>query len=74
MALYSNNTRFDAIVTIKVAAVVDPKDALKIGIQSAMKSVALQEGIHDLLVGPGEELDLSQGVVAEYLAARSAPR
>lgn len=74
MAIYSNNTRFDAIITIKVTAVLDPKDALKIGIESAMKSVALQLGVHDLLVGPGEELELSEGASVEFLTARCAPR
>lgn len=72
MAWYHNNTRFDAIVTIRITEVVDP-DALKIGLESAMKSIALKVGIHDVLVGPGEVIDKVDGVNVDFISARCAP-
>lgn len=71
MALYKNQTRSASIVTLRISAVQDPKKALEIGPEeSAMKSVSADVGIHDLLVGPGESIELSDGVTAEFLAAR----
>ena len=72
MALYANTTRFDAIVTIKITAVQEPKDALSVGTESAMKGFSAKSGVLDVLVGPGEVIELSQGVLGEFLAARCA--
>ena len=71
MALYRNGTRFAAIVTIRVTAAPNPEKALKIGVGAAMKNVTADVGSHDVPVGPGESLELEQGVVAEFLASRS---
>jgi hypothetical protein len=73
MALYVNTTRFDAIVTLRITAVQDAKDVLKVGIESAMKTFGAEAGVIDIFVGPGEVVELSQGVSAEFLAARCAP-
>lgn len=73
MAFYANTTRFDAIVTLKVTAVQDAKDVLKVGIESAMKTLGPKIGVVDVLVGPGEVVELSEGTSAEFLAARCAP-
>lgn len=72
MALYSNGTRFAAILTIRINAVSDPKKTLMVGTPSAMYVVALEVGFHDLLVEPGESIELGQGVDAEFIATRGA--
>lgn len=72
MAFYANTTRFDAIVTLKVTAVQDAKDVLKVGIESAMKTIESKVGVVDVLVGPGQVVELSDGTVAEFLAVRCA--
>lgn len=72
MLLYHNGTRFAAIITIKILAVQDPKKALSLGTDSAVNIVALDMGVHDLLVGPGESIRLEQGVDGQFLASRAA--
>lgn len=71
MALYFNHSRRDAIVTIKIAAVQNPKNGLKIGIESSMDILAADIGVHDVVVGPGQALEAMDGVDATFLAARS---
>lgn len=73
MALYANTTRFDSIVTLKITAFQDAKDVLRVGIESAMKTLGSKVGVVDILVGPGEFVEPSQGTSAEFLAARCAP-
>lgn len=73
MALYVNTTRFDAIVTIRITGLQDAQDVLKVGIESAMKTLSQKVGVVDVLVGPGEAVELSDGTAAEFLAARCAP-
>lgn len=73
MAWYLNNTRFDAIVTMRVVDPGGQNDGLKIGAESAMKDFAPKAGIHDVLVGPGEVIEISGGIVAEFLTVRGAP-
>jgi len=73
MALYHNGTRFSAIITLRVSAVADPKKVLSIGAPSTMKPMPIGVGVHDLLVGPGEVIQLEDGVEAQFLAARGAP-
>lgn len=71
MALYRNQTRSSAIVTIKISAVQDQKKALQIGPEaSAMRSVNADIGVHDILVDPGESVELGDEVLAEFLATR----
>lgn len=71
MALYHNRTHRDAIVTVKIETVADPQKALKIGVKSAMNNVSGEIGVHDLVVGPGQSLELSEGVTATFLAVRT---
>ncbi len=71
--VYHNQTRRDAVVTIRVESVADSKKALKIGAVSAMKDISAEVGVHDLVVGPDQVLELSEGVTATFLAARGSP-
>lgn len=70
--IYYNRTRRDAVVTIRVESVVDSKKALKVGETSAMKELPAEVGVHDLVVGPDQVLELSDGVTATFLAARAS--
>jgi hypothetical protein len=70
VALYTNNTRFTAIVTIKLSVIQDAQAALSVGLKSTMRPVKLATGVHDIVVHPGEEIDLSDGTVAEFIASR----
>lgn len=73
MAFYHNNTRFAAIVTLKVSMTQDPKKTLEVGVQSAMNAVSADVGVHDLLVGAGESIQLEEGVEAQFISARGVP-
>lgn len=70
MPLYTNHTRSDAVVTVKIISVQDPENALKIGIESAMKGMTIKLGVHDLVVPPSASIEVSDGVIAEFIAAR----
>ena len=72
MALYHNGTRFAAIVTINVSVTSDPKKTLEVGVPSSMNKVGADVGIHDLLVGPGESIQLDEGVEAQFVGVRGA--
>lgn len=72
MPLYTNQTRFPAIVTLKITAAVDAKAALKIGTQDKKDDHPGDPGYHDVLVNPGKMLELGEGTTAEFVAARSA--
>ena len=69
---YRNATRFGVIVTIKVLAAEDFEKVLEVGTPSTMKTLGLELGIHDLLVEPGEAIQLKQGVDVQFLNARGA--
>lgn len=72
MAWYHNTTRFHAIVTLRITDAGGQDDKLQIGISSVMSDVKPTVGIHDVLVGPGEVIELSDGIAAEFLTVRSA--
>lgn len=70
---YNNRTHRDAIVTVKIEAVADPKKALKIGSESAMRDFPAEIGIYDLVVGPDQSIELADGVQATFVAVRNNP-
>jgi hypothetical protein len=70
---YTNKTRHDATVTLKIETVADPKKTLKIGVESAMKDLPADVGIYDLVVGPDQSIELADGVQATFLTARNSP-
>lgn len=71
MAFYHNRTRFSAIVTIRISAVQDPKKTIEVGVPSAMNLMGLEVGVHDLLVGPAESIELGEGVEGQFLSSRA---
>jgi len=72
MAFYFNRTRHNAIVTVQISSVLDKEKALMVGAVSAMKVIPAEIGINDLVVGPGETLEILEGVTASFLGVRSA--
>jgi hypothetical protein len=70
MALYKNQTRRDAVVTVKINSVIDPQKALSVGATSAMAAITAEVGFHDVVVGPGQVLEVSDGVDATFVASR----
>lgn len=74
MALYTNNTRFSAIVTVEVTSVVDAKSALKLLTPDAADSkLEANVGHHDFLVEAGKILDVMPGTAAKLAGVRSCP-
>lgn len=71
MALYHNHTRRNAIVTIRITSVVDKEKALEVGLESSLKTVSAEPGVHDFVVGPEQVIQTLEGVEATFLAARS---
>lgn len=72
MAWYHNTTRFHAIVTLKITDPGSQDDKLQIGVSSVMSDFKPSIGIHDVLVGPGEVIEITGGIAAEFLNARGA--
>lgn len=72
MAFYHNHSRVDAVVTLRLTAVQEPAKALLLGIESALRPCALKLGVHDLVVPPGESIELPDGTSADFLASRRA--
>lgn len=74
MAVYTNNTRFSAIVTVEVSSVVDSKNALKIVTPDAAESKLVAGiGHHDFLIEAGKALDVMEGTAAKLFSVRSCP-
>lgn len=73
MALYTNMTRFPAIVTLKIESVVKSKAAIKIGVDGASEELESAPGYYDFFVGAGKEIHLINDTVATLIAVRSAP-
>lgn len=74
MAFYHNSTRFAAIITLKVVVAQDLEKVLEIGSPSRMRSGGkIDLGIHDILVGPDESIEVMQGADVQFIAARTSP-
>ncbi len=74
MALYTNHTRFPAIVTVDVISVIDAKASLKIVMEGVDDSkVEAGVGHHDFLIEAGKGLDLGEGSQVKLFAVRSCP-
>ena len=72
MPLYTNHTRFPAIVTVKITVVADTDAALKIGTKDVKDDHPGDAGYHDVLVNPEMMLELSEGTTAEFVTVRAA--
>lgn len=71
MVIYTNHTRHQAIVTIKIDTTDKPDAALEIGEPEAYNKVPGAAGVHDYIVDAGKELRTADQTVASFIAVRS---
>lgn len=73
MLLYTNKTRFDAIVTLKIESTETPEAAVKVGTEVYFENFGAKSGYLDVKVEGGQELHLSEKTIASLITVRSAP-
>lgn len=74
MALYTNTTRFSAVVTIEVMSVTDEQAALAITTPGATNTkLKAAVGHHDFIIEAGKSISLLAGTQAKFFAVRSCP-
>ena len=71
MLLYTNHTRFGAIVTIQISTTDVPEAALEIGQGSYYEQASGSKGVHDYFVDAGKELRTVGNTTASFLGARN---
>lgn len=72
MIIYKNQTRFPAIVTVKVESTEDAKEALDVGSEDFYRKYPADKGYHDILVDAGSELRALNNTNASVLGVRNA--
>ena len=72
MVFYTNRTRHEAVLTIRVVAANDLKSSIKIGLPETLGSHEVTLGYNDLLVPAGESVDLADGTDVTFVSTRSA--
>lgn len=70
MPLYTNHTRFPAIVTIQIESTSEPGAAIQIGQDPIYAKQKADKGWHDFQVDPGMTIEMSNGTVAVVLGVR----
>lgn len=71
MALYTNNTRLPAIVTIRIENAGKPSESIMIGSEALLEKTKADVGYHDFLVDGGKELHLGESTTATIINIRS---
>ena len=71
MPFFTNHTRNNAILTLKVTGA--DKGTVMIGVGSAQGKTDLPIGYHDLLVPAGASLEFAEGTEAVFISIRTAP-
>lgn len=71
MTIYTNHTRFAAIVTIEIDTAENPDAALEIGQSDYYEKVPGSKGVHDYFVDAGKEIRIVNNTVATFVAVRS---
>jgi hypothetical protein len=71
MPLYTNHTRFGAIVTIQIDTTDVPEAALEIGQGDYYEHVSGSKGVHDYFVDAGKELRTAGNTSAIFMGARN---
>lgn len=74
MKFYANRTRYPAIVTLHIESIADnSKATLRVGSVGASEEFKILEiGYYDFPVDPGKEIRIADGMIAIFLAVRSA--
>jgi len=70
MAFYTNQTRHNAILTIRIDTTGDPQKSLQKGTNDVLGTINADVGYHDLLVEPGLELSLGENTTATLISVR----
>lgn len=73
MILYTNNTRVNAIVTIKVGQGGDLEKGLKIGPSGAASAQKVFIGYNDVLVPAETSIELADGLDVTFTGVRTCP-
>ena len=72
MLFYHNQTRFDAILTLRIESGEDLKPTLKVGADNVYYELNAPVGYHDILVGSGREVHVINNAIIVFVSARSA--
>lgn len=72
MTIYTNHTRFGAIVTIEIDTAENPETALEIGRNEYYEKTPGSKGVHDYFVDTGKEIRTANNTVAKFVAVRNA--
>ena len=72
MHLYTNRTRFPAIVTVKIEVMGQPLEAVMIGKDEFLEKFSAQVGYYDFLVDGGKELRLCENTMGIVVGVRGA--
>lgn len=73
MALYTNTTRFPAIVTVRIDTVLKANAAIRIGLNGANEEFSATPGFFDFFVPSGSKIELINETIATLWCVRSAP-
>lgn len=71
MPIYTNHTRFSAIVTLRIESTNQPEAALEIGQAPLYDKQQADKGWHDFQVGPGMSIEAINGTVAIVQGVRA---
>lgn len=72
MTFYTNNTRIDAIVTIKVGLVGDLQKGVKVKCNGALLAQKVLVGYNDLFVPAESSIEFDENVEVSFVAVRSS--
>lgn len=73
MHLYTNQTRFPSIVTVKIEVTGQPLEAVLIGAKDFLEKFSAKVGYYDFLVDGGKELHLGENTMGAVVGVRCAP-
>lgn len=71
MVFYTNHTRHTSVLTLKISAANDLKNAVAIGIVQTSTPHEVTLGYNDLIVPAGETVSLADGTDAAFVGVRA---
>lgn len=71
MALYTNHSRYSAIVTVQVQSTQNPSGSIEKGAKSSFVKLTADVGYHDFVVEPEQQLKLGENTTATLVAVRA---
>jgi hypothetical protein len=70
MLIYTNHTRFSAIVTVRIESTDKPDEALHVGQDPLFRKQKADKGWHDLQVDAGMSIEAINNTIATVLGVR----